>query len=261
MTSTPPDFLSRLASTHAIDPTNIGKLLLWNNMVSGAVAILREVEAGLGQPSVMAQLTCKDGWWRKAQRKNHLGQKVRVPEEDAITDAIVSQIQDTREFAKPGSALHKHNNLHFFSQQKRKKQKGIGPKGKKNTDITVYDPERLSLDLRIETKIVFSESDLSKEYCSEKGILRFADIESPYTTTIVGGMISYCVSRSTSHWENRIESDLSGVVGVTYVMRALIDGEYQPSVCCDVLRQDQKLPRVTVFHLALEFQTDPISKP
>jgi hypothetical protein len=260
MSSAVASLVTHLRATHGDRHPNLGKFLLWSNHVAVALSILREVEVDLRNPDRLAQFQ-KTGWWRRKRRANHNGVSVRVPNEDAITDAVVERIRQLQEDPVQGSVIGSNRDLAFHSQQRRRRQAGIGPDGLKDTDITAYRFDEICLDLRIEAKLVFERADLDAEYFSARGLPRFADPESPYTTEILGGMIAYCVSRDAVTWTACIARDLHAMDGITSVAQVLVAGEDEGLLCCDVHRADDAHPVVTVFHLGLEFDTEPVSRP
>lgn len=252
------DLLDRLLASHGDARPDVAKLLLWSNHVAAAVAVLREVERDLRNPANLAQFR-RRGWWRRATKRNHRGQDVRIPEEDAISDALIERIQQLQERPRHGSAVAANRRLRFHSQQRRRRQEGIGPQGRKNTDITVYGLDEVCLDLRIEAKVLFEAADVSREYGSQRGLLRYADPVNPYTIEIIGGMLAYCLTEDLTEWAGRLEAALASVEEVAAIATVTMPGEPNGILCCDVANTGA-VRKVTVFHLGLEFDTDPVSR-
>ena len=239
---------------------NIGKLLLWHNFVGTAIGMLRHAEQQLNDPTVAAPFKARRGWHRKKARPDGRGGAIRIPDEDAITDALVELMTRNRAAHIPGSTLALYSNIGVFSQQKRRKQQGIGGKGRLNTDIAIYLADQVALDLRIEAKVLITAGDVSASYCSTAGLLRFADRENPYTTEWVGGMVAYCFLATGVEWDARIETAMGGLPDVTRVGKAAVT---TAGATTEVLVADVANPCdvgiVSVFHISMEFAGDPVS--
>lgn len=220
--------------------------------------MLEEAASDLADPATLA-LFIKPGWWRQTRKKNGQGFTVRVPNEDAITEAIVERIHQLKESAPEGSAIAANRTMSFHAQGRRRQQAGTGPKGLKDTDITAYRFDNIGLDLRIEAKVVFDEADVSNEYLTERGILRFADPASPYTREIVGGMVSYSVTEAAGYWLEQVAAGL--VPMAEQVGEVERPAPYGKLLCCDIVRGDGPALKVTVVHFGLRFQTEPTSFP
>lgn len=251
------DLLERLQGTHA-PGISLAKLLLWSTHLEVAVGMLEEAADDLADPANLAEYI-KPGWWRTKARANERGIMVSVPNEDAITDAIVERIHQLKEIAPDGSVIAANRTMSIRAQELRRGQAGIGPLGLKDTDITAYRFDQIGLDLRIEAKVVFDGDDLTKEYLSDRGILRFADAENPYTREVLGGMVSYCVTKAGGHWRDQIATGLRSLPSVEDVGRVARVGSDASLLCCDVRRGGGACGRVTVIHFELRFQTDPSS--
>lgn len=202
----------------------------------------------------MREYSQRDGWWLKRRRKTKEGVLFRVPHEDSITDALYDQLEKIRH-ASAGNSPLSALQINFVSQTPRKKQKGIGPKAL-TTDLRAYIYGLDKPDLAIEAKVLFEEADLQKEYCSNRGVQRFADQDSPYTREIVGAMVGYGLTHTAVAWEEKIANALPRVDCTEQVDRARVDGESRPTVVCDIVRSDHRLPRVTVLHFVLEVITE-----
>lgn len=252
MGSRPKPLLARLAATHS-PQTNKAKLLLWRRFLTVIFAALRQAEKNLQDPQITDQYKKLDGWWRQKTRETKYGKLLKIPNEDAITDAVHDQLQKIRDGAKVGSPLSDMGVV-FALHNPRKKQDRIGRKSL-DTDLYVYIYGRNKPDFTIEAKILFEDQDLAREYCSDRGIRRYADVSSPYTQEIIGAMMGYGLTHNGSVWEGKIIDALSAVECVDELGLARIDGEPRPTVVCDVVRADQDLPCVTVLHLVLELES------
>jgi len=255
MSSTAPDIFAHLQASHG--NMSVAQLLVWANFIEASVEALRRAEAAVRAAS--SAYGERNGWWRKSQKKNASKVKVRIPNEEAITDAIGRELEGIRMEASAGCPLYDMNVV-FDTERPRKKQVSIGPNAL-TTDIRVYTYLNPNIDLRFESKIFFDECDLDKEYLSDRGLLRFADQESPYTDRIIGGMIGYSLTKTRSIWESAVEGRLPSVGCASAVTRTQLSCEADATVVCDVARPDPQLPKVTVLHLVMEFETDPSSRP
>lgn len=251
------DLVERLQGTHSPE-ISLGKLLLWSAHLEVAIGMLEEAADDLADPANLAGFI-RPGWWRNKARVNERGIKVSVPNEDAITDAIVERIHQLKEIAPVGSVIAANRTMSIRAQELRRGQAGIGPLGLKDTDITAYRFDQVGLDLRIEAKVVFDGDDLTKEYLSERGILRFADAENPYTREILGGMVLYCLTKSGGHWRDQVAAGLQSLPSVEDVGRVARVNSDESVLCCDVRRGAGACGRVTVIHFELRFETNPSS--
>jgi hypothetical protein len=245
--------LARLSSSHT---ANRFALEIWSTFVTGVVRAIDRAGHSLAQPTVHAVHAGKAGWWLNRERRNLAGELVRVPSEDAITSALVAQLEDLRRSSGPGDPLFDLN-IVFASQQPRRTQTRTGSL-ELTTDIRAHVPDNETLDLRIEAKVLFDEGDLSRQYLTHRGLLRFADDANPYSDTIVGAMLGYAVCPHPDGWSETIGAALATVGPASLVNHVGLAGRAEPVLTCDITSPAVGR-KVTVLHLLIRQLTDPSS--
>jgi hypothetical protein len=250
-TSSAPSLITYLGATANLPPLGV---LIWSNFIEAVVQTVREAERRLQTPSVWTFYAAKVGWWRRTLQKNANGAQVSIPEENSITEALSAILEDLRNEAGPNHPLYEQN-IVFTPQQPRRRQGRIGPRSL-TTDIRAHVPGNRELDLRIEAKILFKKGDLRSEFCSERGIRRFADAENPYTDGPIGAILGYAVSRTIGAWETDLETSLAHVNEVRRTSRVEIDAI--PTLTSEIeVGAAERI--VIVFNLLMKFQTSPVS--
>lgn len=259
MTAIPGSLGGHLQVTHShrlpSGSGNIAKFLLWSNFVDTAVNMLNDAARRLADPVTAAGFKAKTGWYRKTPSSDGNGGFLKIPDEDAITDALVELMKRARAAPDPTTAFARHSNVAVSSQQKRRKQERIGGKGRLNTDIAIYLADQTALDLMIEAKVLANTADVANAYCSGAGLLRFADRENPYTIELVGGMVAYCFVHPKADWDASIAATVQELPEVDRTARVAIAGAGEELLVTDVLNGGD-ISVVTVFHLGMEFTTE-----
>ena len=115
------------------------------------------------------------------------------------------------------------------------------------------------IDLRIEAKCLVKDGDIARSYLSSKGLKRFSDPHEPYTDHEIGGMVAYTFCDDRWVWLTKIDSALSASVPPIPTFRHRIHTSPEETLFCRVPYSPRKGTRskVAVFHLVLEFDSDP----
>ena len=250
-----PTLEDRLLASHR---SSRGKyaLKIWARFVETVVLAVDTAGVRLGDPERVRRYSSLQGWWRRARRPNSGGAMVSLPAEDAITDALVTELETMRNEAGRGDPLFDMN-IVFAGQQPRRTQTRIGLDAL-TTDIRAHVPGQRGLDMRIEAKVLFNRSDLSREFLGTRGLLRFADQNDPYADTPVGAMLGYVVAPFCDDWSEAIEAELLGVGEAVLVERVAVGTMRLP--VCDLLHSAGQ-GRVTVLHISQIHRTLPCSWP
>lgn len=244
----------RLSKSHAATH-NPFAMEIWANFATTVADAVTLAGSKLEVPEIYAAYTSRLGWWRRKQRLNSIGTTVRIPSEDAITDALVEQLEELRNDARPGNPLMDMN-ITFAGQQPRRRQNHIGSPAF-TTDIRAYVPDDKNLDIRIEAKVLFEAKDLHSEYLGARGLLRFGDPENPYSDTPVGAMLGFIVAPSPEPWTSMIHNGLAQTVRAIDVGHVSVGKLPNPVSVCDMMHSRDE--RVTVLHLSIVQNTEPSS--
>ncbi|MBP7065166.1 hypothetical protein [Ferrovibrio sp.] len=252
------------AALSSLNPVpNVARELLWESIVQAVACLIHEAEkrVRLASHDRYADL---DGWWRSKNVSIKKGLKIRVPSEEAISEALIDEIESLRQEIILGehpqlSGLSYIADLQFAVEQPRKKKKGIG-KFAKPTDIRIYRVGSESIDLRIEAKVLVKDAEITNAYLSDRGIKRFSDPTEPYTIHEIGGMLAYTVTESRSAWADKIGAAMAASVPPVESFKHQLDFTAQETLFSRVpynCSNKQGRKETIVFHLVLEFDSDP----
>lgn len=234
---------------------SFAKHAMWQSFLERAIRLLRSVEVEIADPATIGPFTIRDGWWLKRQQKVK-GGSVRIPSEDAMTDAIEEIAERLLKASRPADPAHEHLSVH--TQSKRPPHRRIGPKALKN-DIRIRSTVTDELDLRIEAKPLWSNAQLSVTYLGSEGMLRFADPDHPYTDRPVGMMLGYALRDPTPDWKTQTRASLAVVSQASNVDEIMSAGERIPA--CDLTWGNAPHQKVCVVHVIMKFETEPASRP
>lgn len=242
--------------------SNVGRELLWEKVIQEVICLIHEAERRI--KAAPEQYHSLEGWWRDKAATLSKGRKALVPTEEAISEAIVEEIEKLREeiilktHPMPEGFSH-IGDLQFAVEVPRKKKKGIG-KFSKPTDIRVYKIGSEILDLRIEAKVLINDKEINKVYLSNSGLKRFSDPMEPYTAQEIGGMLAYTVTDNRISWRDKIEASIGcsspPIPSFKYRLHHTLD---ETLFCRVPYKSENKQGRteVIVFHTILEFNSDP----
>ncbi len=228
---------------------------MWQSFLDRTIGLLRSVEAEISDPAIIGKFTVREGWWLKRQQKA-MGGVVRIPSEDAMTDAIEEIAERLLKASRPADPAQEHLAIH--TQSKRPPHRRIGPKALKN-DIRIRSTITDELDLRIEAKPLWSKAQLKGAYLGSKGLLRFADPVHPYTDRPIGMMLGYALRDLTPDWTTQTRSGLTTLSQASNVDDIMLAGESIPA--CDLTWGSASHQKVCVIHVIMNFETDPACRP
>jgi hypothetical protein len=220
---------------------------VWEEFTGRIIAALREAANLLANGSHEA----KTGYWCTGTRSVKSTQ-VQLPQEDAITHALIEALERVRQDASPDDLLRRRQ-ICFPQQQPRSKQSRIG-KHALTTDIQAWSLESDFLDLRIEAKVLFAGGDVT-HYCGKKGLLRFSDVE-PYTDKPIGMMVGYTVRHDDRHWTQRIQAKAKGSPEVKAFQPVIVENE---EIFGSTL-VSHECGEVLVLHIFLPFESKPSAR-
>jgi hypothetical protein len=227
------------------------------------IHLLQEAARRIRVPERHAQFATLEGWYRPSKTLLARCGRVKIPEETALSEAIVDEIEHLREdillkIVPAPADIFDLNALQFSLEAPRRRKKGLG-RHAKPTDIRVYRLGSEIIDLRIEAKVLVKDGDLQKSYLSTQGLKRFSDPEEPYTEQEIGGMLAYTVTDDGASWLAKIESALRASTPPVPTFRQKIHRSLEKTLFCRVPYGSDPRTRidVLVFHLVLEFDSDP----
>ena len=226
--------------------------VLWQSFVDRVLDLLARTEAKLQDATVWQDFAQRDGWWLNASRKSAAGVHVRLPSEDAITDALEEIAKEILRDMRPADPLTDH--LDFDAQVIRPPHRRIGRKAL-TTDIRVKSTLVEALEVRIEAKLLFSPKDVTSAYLGPKGLLRFADPQAPYTDRPIGIMLGYSLQDHAPDWTSLTRKGLKQVTEVL-ATDDIIAGSRQRLVS-DLSWGTEERQKVTVIHLHMTYDTEP----
>lgn len=245
----------------------MGKQLLWEHTIYQVIRLFEEAEQRIRSPQGQARYGNLEGWWRKsAQRVNGKG-GFKVPEETALSEALVEQM----ELVKQDFMLNAHNlepdiadidTLEFHAEAPRRQKAGIGRRAKP-TDFRFYRSGLGGFDLRIEAKVLTKDAEITKAYLSGDGLGRFSDPKEPYTDELVGGMVAYTVSEDRTTWRTKISHEMASSSPIIPTFHHSVLPSSPPTLFSQVPFNFSKAPaqsEVLVFHLVLEFDCAPSAR-
>jgi hypothetical protein len=244
--------------------SNEPRAILWENTLHQVVQLLREAEKRIRTPAGQARYTALEGWWRNSSVKLAGRGTTKIPSEEALSEAIVDEIQLLREemvLAPRNSNFLNIDSLEFTLEAPRRHKKGIG-KHSKPTDIRVYRLGSEVIDLRIEAKTLVQDKDIST-YLSARGLKRFSDPDEPYTDHEIGGMLAYTVTDTSTIWTEKISGSFrSAAPPIPNFKHALLSSSDETLFCSVPYQRKPATSRkeVLVFHLVLEFDSDPAAR-
>jgi hypothetical protein len=243
----------------------IPRALVWEHMLHQAILLLEEAQRRIRTADAQQRLTQLDGWWRPKKSKIN-GKSVRVPAEEAISEALWEEMERIKEEIILNNTnvdpnLSNLDTLQVSLETPRRRKKGIG-KYSKPTDIRFYRTGSEILDLRVEAKVLLRDRDIPKSYVSAHGLRRFSDPGEPYTDHELGGMLAYTISSEKTVWLSKIHDALNAASPpyptFKYRVRTLQDETLfcrAPYAAKAALRNE-----VLVFHIVLEFDGDPSAR-
>jgi hypothetical protein len=241
------------------------RILLWENTIHQVVRLLQEAERRIRTPQGQSRYTTLQGWWRDKKTRLDAG-PARIPSETALTDAILQEIELLREEVVlnigPANSDFANLDLQFSPETPRRQKKGIG-NFSKPTDIRIYRLGSEVIDLRIEAKVLVSDGEIAKAYLSKHGLKRFSDPVEPYTDHEIGGMLAYTVSDTRSTWLEKIDAALTKSNPSIPTFRHRVRATADESLFCKVpymFKATGDRSEVLVFHLVLEFDSDPSAR-
>jgi hypothetical protein len=167
---------------------------VWEEFTRSVVAMLDCAAARVAADHPVA-FSRRKGWWGEGGHKV-LGHDVRIPLENAVTDALVRTCKDLRRTRRPNHFMVQKQ-IFIVQQQPRELQDRLGSAAY-TTDIQFASSSVPYLDLRVEAKRLLDGSHVS-DYVGAEGLLRFAHPE-PYTVQPVGMMLGYIFRHDRTHW-------------------------------------------------------------
>lgn len=237
------------------DPADERWLLFLATAISGLREAARRIRGEL-RPHYEG----RTGWFGRPRAKG--GE--RIPTEPAISQALVEVLRRMRaaqlvEGLGPAAGLDLAR-LEFGTEVPRRHEGGIGTRALP-TDIMIAVAQD-DLDLRVEAKNVLSDADLRREYMGDRGLRRFDDVRSPYSSERYGAMLAYVVDGDAAGWTARIATALPAADPAFVVVNAVVAGESLVTTrhdrTIDSPEHGLRARRVTdVLHLVLEFDADP----
>lgn len=239
------------------------KAPLWEQMIYQVVHLFQEAERRIRSPEGQARYGNLDGWWRKPGRVAGVN-GVKVPEETAISEALIEQMEQVKQdfmlnSTGSPSGIGDIDSLEFHTEVPRRQKVGIGKKAKP-TDFRFYRSGIAGFDLRIEAKVLVKDPEIDNSYLSSRGIGRFSDSKEPYTDELVGGMIAYTVSEDRGAWLEKIANKIPTSNSAIRTFRHAVKSSSEPTLFSLVPFKFPKRPQqseVLVFHVVLEFDCLP----
>jgi hypothetical protein len=242
----------------------VGKQLLWEHTIYQVIRLFEEAERRIRSPEGQARYSSLEGWWRKSAQRINGKSGFKVPEERAVSEALVEQM----ELVKKDLMLNSHklepdiadiDTLEFHAEAPRRQKAGIGRRAKP-TDFRFYRSGLGGFDLRIEAKVLTKDTEILRKYLSGEGLGRFSHSKEPYTDELVGGMVAYTVSENKLGWLTKLSGETASMSPsiATFHYPVLPIGE--PTLFSQVPFNFIKVPpqsEVLVFHLVLEFDCAP----
>lgn len=249
------------------DDAPVGRQLLWEHMLYQVLVLFREAEKRIRSAERQAYYTQLEGWWRKASHKLNGQNGYKVPEETAVSEAIIEEMEAIKRdlvlnAPSLGPDMADIDSLQFHAEAPRKKKTGIGRRAKP-TDFRFYRSGLGGLDLRIEAKVITKEADIAKSYLSKDGLGRFSHPTEPYTDDLIGGMVAYTVTEDRVSWEAKIKSEISFLSPAIPTFHHPLPPGGEPALFSQVPFKLVKNPaqsEVLVFHLVLEFDCAPSAR-
>ena len=241
---------------------NEARTLLWELTLHQVLQLLQEAERRVRSAEGKEKYSRLPGWWRSSFTRVNGIAKTRVPLEEAISEAIVAEIENLLEeivLNRSTMDLRNVNDLQFSLEAPRRKKQGIGKKSKP-TDIRVYRRGSEILDLRIEAKVLVRDRDIQKSYLSSSGLKRFSDTKEPYTDNEVGGMLAYTVHGDRTAWVEKIKNGLDTSTPPIPSFQHRINDNLDEFLFCQVPYTSAKQnlrSEVLVFHMVMEFDSEP----
>lgn len=244
-----------------------GKQLLWEHTIYQAVLLFCEAEKRIRDSELQNYYSGLEGWWRPTAQKVNGKKGYKVPEETAVSEAIVEQMEVVKkEFILSSGDLNPDiagiDNLEFHAEAPRNKKTGIGRRAKP-TDFRFYRSGIGGFDLRIEAKVITKNSEVKSHYLSKEGLGRFSDSREPYTDDLVGGMVAYTMTESEKVWEERIKTDLSLLNTSIQTFHHAVHPHTRQILFSKVPFSHLDNPNrneVLVFHFVLEFDCSPSAR-
>lgn len=256
--------MNQFASYFIANRANFAQRLLWEHTIYQVIRLFEEAERRIRSGSGENRYRNLDGWWRRASQRINGKNGFKVPEETAVSEALIEQM----EAAKLDFMLDSLNcepdmadidSLEFAAEVPRRQKTGIGRRAKP-TDFRFYRSGIGNFDLRIEAKVITKETEIAGHYLSKSGLGRFSDPDEPYTDDIVGGMVAYTVSEDRTKWLAKIDERMSSGKPPIYSFRHKLPNIEQETLFCQVPFNHTNTGtrgEVLVFHLVLEFDCVP----
>jgi hypothetical protein len=242
----------------------LGKQLLWEHTIYQVIRLFEEAEQRVRSAEGQQRYSNLNGWWRKASHRINGKNGFKVPEETAVSEALVEQMElAKRDFMlnarKLGPDIADIDSLEFHAEAPRKQKAGIGRRAKP-TDFRFYRSGLGGFDLRIEAKVLTKNVEIARNYLAAEGLGRFSDPKEPYTDELVGGMIAYTVSEDRATWLRKLNNEMSSSSPAIPWFLYVLPPSAQPTLFSQVPFNYTKTPAQTavlVFHLVLEFDCAP----
>jgi len=246
------------------DNEALGKQLLWEHTIYQVIRLFEEAERRIRSAEGQRRYGNLHGWWRKASHRINGKNGFKVPEETAISEALVEQMElAKRDFILNARMLEIDiadiDSLEFHAEAPRRQKTGIG-RYAKPTDFRFYRSGVGGFDLRIEAKVLTKDVEIARNYLSAEGLGRFSDPKEPYTDQLVGGMIAYTVSEDRAAWLQKLNKEMMAASPSIPSFNHAVLPSAQPTLFSQVPFNHKETPaqtEVLVFHLVLEFDCAP----
>lgn len=231
---------------------------IWLRFLEKVVAGLREAGRRI-RGDLRPHYEGRPGWLGEPRIGLH---GTRIPAEPAISQALVEVLRRMRadqviqgNAPVPGLDLSR---MEFGTEEPRRHEVGIGARALP-TDIMIVQDD---LDLRIEAKTILTDADLRREYLGERGLRRFDDVRSPYSSERYGSMLAYVMNGDVRGWSAMIEAAIRDAQPAFLILRAELSGESfiatRHERLIDSPEHGLRERRTTeVIHLILEFDAVP----
>lgn len=176
----------------------------WEAFVINAVRGLQAAASLLRERR--PEFESRKDWFRRS--------KGGIPRENSVSQALANMFEVLRarqNLEGAGSAEADLRHISIQCEKPRPFDSGISD-ASNPTDYSLVLLKDRELDLRIEAKVLLSQSEITSEYLGTRGLKRFEDASNPYTVSPFAGMVAYVVDDDESTWRSRISSEIERLV-------------------------------------------------
>lgn len=239
------------------------RLPAWSEFIENVLWILRVAAEELRRPENWDAFKQKKGALGVPRLRKHRKIVERIPIEDAITSELGHFIRHIRRSLPTGHFL-RLNEVEFHVEDLVKSDNRAGRHSRK-VDFFICAASGIDEpEFAIEAKPLIDEADIKGRYLGEDGIGCFFTTDSPYTKSLLGGMLAYTMNGDGHSWFTKVRAAISAYQPAAIDLAdVIVAGKAASLICSRHERTALGLDPIAILHLEMisepEAQSDDTS--